>query len=225
VQLLRGEAFGLWLAVVNPLNSIGTAGAARGDGLPGAHVVTVLDVVDLTGGGREFDHEGAIDQPLGAVDLDRGALGQGGSGFQYGFGTELGVEGLAVFDVIFDGELGGLARAQVQIVLDEGNAVDIARSVEHLDALAQGADGDLDGGEGEGGRIGDADLLFEETGLGIELRCGGGQGQTIDHGDVDRAGECGCALVIGGSGGELISAGGDVGPEGGVKTGGDFQAG
>src|SRR5438034_11014014 len=61
-RLLTREAFRFRLAVVNPLNAIGAAAAPRSHGLPGAHVVTVLNVIDLTGHRREFNHEGAIGQ-------------------------------------------------------------------------------------------------------------------------------------------------------------------
>src|SRR6266496_6199048 len=58
VQPVTRRAFRFRLAVVNPLNAIGTAGAPRSHGLPVAQVVAVLNVIDLTGQGREFNHKG-----------------------------------------------------------------------------------------------------------------------------------------------------------------------
>src|SRR5207249_10621142 len=159
-RLLTREAFRFRLAVVNPLNAIGATGAPRSHGLPGAHVVAVLNVIDLTGHRREFNHEGAIGQPYRAVDLDRCSLLLNARGFQYRLGAQLGLECLTVYHIIFNGELSRcFARAQFSVVLDEGHAVHIARSVEHLDALTQTPDRDLDRRQAESRRIGDAHFL------------------------------------------------------------------
>src|SRR2546425_1480577 len=62
-QLLTREALRFRLAVVNPLNSIGSVAHAGRHSLPVGHIVTILNLIGLSGCARKFNHKGAIGQP------------------------------------------------------------------------------------------------------------------------------------------------------------------
>ena len=155
-----------------------------------AYTGTVVDVIGVRVRFADTDTQlRAKDVIDRALNPDRRALAFNGSRGRGRPGTELGIGRLAIRHIILNRQLSDLARVQRLIVLNEGDAIDLARGVVNLHAFTQTIDRDSDRGNAQIARIGDLHLLFEEPGLRVQLRRAGIQRHAVDHRESGRVGQ------------------------------------